>query len=89
MLTAPSRATLRKELKTKHISVIGEEEIKQIKSYRANKLSKLTDMQIDAIKNHSVTASYNSEAESNNEEENNDTGAMFSDNYDARYMIMI
>src|SRR4051812_31041709 len=33
-------------------SEIGEDKIIQIKSYSANKLSKLTDMQIDTIKNH-------------------------------------
>jgi hypothetical protein len=36
-------------------SEIGEDKIMQIKSYSANKLSKLTDMQIDTIKNHFTT----------------------------------
>ncbi|UZO19960.1 uncharacterized protein OCT59_011222 [Rhizophagus irregularis] len=34
---------------------IGEDKIMRIKSYSANKLSKLTDMQIDTIKNHFTT----------------------------------
>src|SRR4051812_34545169 len=36
-------------------SKIGEDKIMRIKSYSANKLSKLTDMQIDTIKNHLTT----------------------------------
>ncbi|CAB5393271.1 unnamed protein product [Rhizophagus irregularis] len=37
------------------INEIGEDKIMRIKSYSANKLSKLTDMQIDTIKNHLTT----------------------------------
>src|SRR6266540_346179 len=36
-------------------SKIGEDKIMRIKSYSVNKLSKLTDMQIDIIKNHLTT----------------------------------
>ena len=38
----------------KLFSVIGEDKIKQIKTYSANKLSKLTDVQIDTIKKHFI-----------------------------------
>jgi len=38
----------------KLFSVIGEDKIKRIKTYSANKLSKLTDVQIDTIKKHFI-----------------------------------
>ena len=56
-LSGISRVSLRKRTqRTKPIyklfSVIGEDKIKRIKTYSANKLSKLTDVQIDTIKKH-------------------------------------
>ncbi|GBB85395.1 hypothetical protein RclHR1_11950003 [Rhizophagus clarus] len=59
-LSGISRVNLRKRTQlTKPIymlfSEIGEDKIMRIKSYSANKLSKLTDMQIDTIKNHFTT----------------------------------
>src|SRR5581483_10688317 len=59
-LSGVSRVNLRKRTQlTKPIYVlfskIGEDKIMRIKSYSANKLSKLTDMQIDTIKNHLTT----------------------------------
>jgi hypothetical protein len=59
-LSGVSRVNLRKRTQlTKPIyilfSEIGEDKIMRIKSYSANKLSKLTDMQIDTIKNHLTT----------------------------------
>jgi hypothetical protein len=59
-LSGVSRVNLRKRTQlTKPIymlfSEIGEDKIMRIKSYSANKLSKLTDMQIDTIKNHFTT----------------------------------
>src|SRR5436190_4059660 len=59
-LSGVSRVNLRKRTQlTKLIYVlfseIGEDKIMRIKSYSANKLSKLTDMQINTIKNHLTT----------------------------------
>ena len=59
-LSGVSRVNLRKKTQlTKPIYMlineIGEDKIMRIKSYSANKLSKLTDMQIDTIKNHLTT----------------------------------
>ena len=59
-LSGVSRVNLRKKTQlTKPVyilfSEIGEDKIMRIKSYSANKLSKLTDMQIDTIKNHLTT----------------------------------
>ncbi|CAG8841121.1 20562_t:CDS:1, partial [Racocetra persica] len=59
-LSGISRASLRKRTqRTKPIyklfSAIGEDKISRIKSYSANKLSKLTDKQIDIIINHYTT----------------------------------
>jgi len=59
-LSGISRVSLRKRTqRTKPIyklfSVIGEDKIKRIKTYSANKLSKLTDVQIDTIKKHFIT----------------------------------
>ena len=58
-LSGISRVSLRKRTqRTKPIyklfSVIGEDKIKRIKTYSANKLSKLTDVQIDTIKKHFI-----------------------------------
>jgi len=59
-LSGVSRVNLRKKTQlTKPIYMlfneIGEDKITRIKSYSANKLSKLTDMQIDTIKKHLTT----------------------------------